>query len=138
MKARIAARVALLGAFCLSCAGAPAAAAQRRHLPPGLWGGEHVRVIVSGAGALLEFDCASGRIDRPIVMDGGSFTTQGTYAPEHGGPRRDVDSGPARARYIGRITGDTMRLTIRLEHDTNPVGVFTLKLGNDPLLTKCR
>ena len=97
-----------------------------------------MRMNVSGAGALLEFDCASGGIDRPIVMDGSGFTTQGTYSPEHGGPRRDVDSGPAHARYTGRITGDTMRLTVRLEHDKNPVGVFTLKRGDDSLLTKCR
>jgi hypothetical protein len=96
-------------------------------------------MIVSGAGALLEFDCASGRIDRPIVVDEkGSFTTQGTYSPEHGGARRDVDAGPAHARYIGRITGDTMRLTIRLEHDRKPVGVFALRRGDDSLLTKCR
>jgi hypothetical protein len=96
-------------------------------------------MIVSSSGALLEYDCASGKIDRPIIVDvRGGFNTQGSYASEHGGPRRDGDTALTRARYVGRVRGDTMRLTVTLEHSEKPVGVFTLTRGNDPLLTKCR
>jgi len=93
---------------------------------------------VSGAGALLEFDCANGRIDRPIVMDGGGFAIQGSYSSEHGGPRRDADASLTRARYAGRVSGNTMRLTVWIGRDKKPIGVFSLKRGDDTLLTKCR
>ena len=96
-------------------------------------------MIVSSSGALLEYDCASGKIDRPIILDvSGGFDAQGSYVLEHGGARRDGDAVVTRARYVGRVNGDTMRLTVRLEDSEKPVGVFTLTRGDDPLLTKCR
>jgi hypothetical protein len=96
-------------------------------------------MTVSNSGALLEYDCASGKIDRPIILDvRGGFDAQGSYVSEHGGPQRDGDAAVTRARYVGRVNGDTMRLTVRLEHSEKPAGVFTLTRGDDPLLTKCR
>jgi hypothetical protein len=96
-------------------------------------------MIVSSSGALLEYDCANGKIDQPIVLDArGGFDVQGSYASEHGGPRRDDDAVVTRAQYVGRVSGDTMRLTVRVEHRKKPVGVFTLTRGDDPLLAKCR
>ena len=96
-------------------------------------------MIVSSTGALLEYDCASGKIDRPIVLDAnGGFSTPGSYVPEHGGPRRGEDASASRARYAGRVRGGRMRLTVTLEQSKTPLGVFTLTHGDDPLLTKCR
>jgi hypothetical protein len=140
-RARTIATLTLLGSFVLRIvwAGNLPPAGQRRQVPPGLWGGEHVRMIVSSSGASLEYDCASGRIDGPIILDArGGFNVQGSYASERGGPRRDGDAVVTRAQYVGRVSGDTMRLTVRLEHSKKPVGVFTLTRGNDPLLAKCR
>jgi hypothetical protein len=129
----------LLGSFAPCIAWADGATAQGRELPSGLWGGEHVRMIVSSGGALLEYDCANGKIDRPIILDvRGGFDAQGSYTSERGGPRRDGDAFVTRARYVGRLRGDTMRLAVRLEHSKKPLGVFTLTRGDDPLLTKCR
>jgi len=94
---------------------------------------------VSAAGARLEFDCAGGTIDQPIVLDArGQFDLKGSYTTERGGPRRDGGRTGAPARYVGRVGGDTMRLTVRLEAEKEPVGVFTLKRDYDTLLTKCR
>jgi hypothetical protein len=140
-KARTIAILAFFGSFALGIAWADGLppAAQRRQVPPGLWGGEHVRMMVSTRGTLLEYDCASGKIDRPVILDvRGGFNTEGSYTSERGGPRRDGDAVVTRARYVGRVSGDTMRLTVRLEHSKEPVGVFTLTRGDDPLLTKCR
>lgn len=134
-----AATIAIVVLFALFWPGGAGVAGQTRQLPPGLWGGEHVRMVVSTRGALLEYECASGKIDGRIILDvRGEFNTQGSYVPEHGGPRRDGDAVATRARYAGRVSGDTMRLTVRLGHGKKPVGVFTLTRGNDPLLTKCR
>ena len=117
--------------------GAPAEDSAR--LPPGLWGGDHIRMEINGEGARLEFDCATGTIDQVIVSDSsGRFSVKGSYAPDQPGPQRDGRAAPARALYVGQVRGETMTLTVTLEADAQQVGRFTLNRGNDPLLTKCR
>ena len=63
---RIVAILVLLGSFWLraSNAGGPT-----RQLPAGVWGDVHARMIVSERGTLFESYRASGRIDRPIILD---------------------------------------------------------------------
>lgn len=108
-------------------------------LAPGLWGGAHLRMVVNRSGARLEFDCAEGTIDQPINVDAsGRFAAKGSFTPEHGGPRRDDRIAAPRARFVGRTSGDAMKLTVTLESSKQPVGVFSLTRGNDALLTKCR
>src|SRR6266508_1184386 len=114
-------------------------AAESRSMAPGLWGGDHVRMTVSRTGARLEYDCADSTVDQPIILDArGRFTAKGAYTPAHGGPRRNGEAAAGRARYVGEVRADTMRLTATLENTKQPVGVFTLRRGDDPLLTKCR
>jgi hypothetical protein len=109
-----------------------------RALPVGTWGGEHVRLEVSERGAELEFDCAHGRIERPIRLDAqGSFDMAGDFTPEHGGPvRRDEVVHAAEARYAGRLDGQTLVLTVT--RDEAVIGRFTLAFGKRPRLMKCR
>jgi hypothetical protein len=115
------------------------AAAESRPLASGLWGGDHVRMTVNRTGAELEYDCADSTIDQPIIVDArGRFTAKGSYRPAHGGPRREGRDGAGRARYVGEVRADTMRLTVTLENAKQPAGSFTLRRGDDPLLTKCR
>jgi len=108
-------------------------------LAPGLWGGAHVRMVVDRSGARLEFDCAEGTIDQPINVDArGRFAVRGSFTQEHGGPRREDQVARARARFVGQVSGDAMKLTVTLESSKQPIGVFSMTRGNDPLLTKCR
>ena len=117
----------------------PPQAAQLRRIMPGVWGGDHVRMMVSRTGARLEYDCAESTIDEPIIVDAkGKFTAKGSYTPDRGGPRRTGPAPAPRARYVGEVSADTMKLTVTLEGTKEAVGVFTLKRGEDPLLTKCR
>jgi len=96
-------------------------------------------MTVTDLGARLEFDCAGGTIDQPIVLDtSGRFTVKGSYSPEHGGPRRRESPAAARARYLGRVNGDVMQLTVTLESGDERVGTFRLKRDANVLLTKCR
>ena len=130
----------LIGPFAsnLRSAGPPPVAESRR-VPPGLWGGAHVRMVVGTEDARLEYDCASGTIDRPIVLDAtGRFSATGSHSSERGGPRREGQAAVARARYVGRIRGNTMTLTVTLEDPKQRIGVFTLARNDDTLLTKCR
>ena len=96
-------------------------------------------MTISDLGTRLEFDCAGGTIDQPIVLDAsGRFTMKGSYTPEHGGPRRREPAAAARAHYAGRVNGDVMQLTVTLETGDERVGTFSLKRDADVLLTKCR
>jgi hypothetical protein len=96
-------------------------------------------MVIDRAGARLEYDCADSTIDQPIILDAkGRFTAKGSYTPAHGGPRRERHDTASRARYVGEVRADTMRLTVTLENVKQAVGVFTLRRGDDPLLTKCR
>jgi len=99
----------------------------------GIWGGDHIRLEVTGHSATIEYDCANGTIDGPLVVDGrGNFKLTGTHVREHGGPIRRGESGNARrARYSGWTDGKRMTLTVVLSDAKETVGIFTLIRGNE-------
>ncbi len=109
-------------------------------VPAGAWGGEHVNMQVTDAGADLEFDCAHGRIDGRMNVDGkGAFDLKGTYTQEHGGPSRDdEETANQPARYTGQTDGKTMTLTITLTGTKQNAGSFTLTYNTQSILKKCR
>lgn len=126
--------------------------AARRHLAAGHWGGPHVRLDVTEAGASFEFDCAHGAVGRPIELDAdGGFDVSGTYAEESGGPSHDVSvaeepgdpsatsgavAAGGAARYVGRLADETLSLVVKLAGGRQ-VGQFSLKRGAAPRLFKC-
>src|SRR4029450_12762619 len=108
-------------------------------LPPGQWGGEHISLTVSPAGASLEVDCAHGPVDEAPRLDSqGQFNLRGTYVREHGGPIRDgepEDSHPA--LYFGQLQGPSVMLSIRLPDVGMQIGPYVAQLGQQPRLVKC-
>jgi hypothetical protein len=116
------------------------AEAKGDRLAAGVWGGEHVRLQVNDGGAAVEFDCANGSIDQPVVLDGeGRFNVKGRYAAEHGGPvRRDETDNTRPARYAGQVKGDTLTLNVTVGDSKESVGPFTLTRGSEGRVMKCR
>ena len=106
----------------------------------GVWGGAHLRMNVSGEGASLDFDCANGQIAAPFVADAeGGFDLPGTYTREGPGPIRIGREPSARpARYTGRVEGERMTLSVRLEGSATPLAEFTLTHGSEGRVVKCR
>jgi hypothetical protein len=136
--ARIVALVAL--AFNGACAGLPVTAGTQARVPVGIWGGEHVALTVMDAGAHLEFDCASGDIEKPLELDAeGGLNVEGVFVQEHAGPVR-VGQEPERkpARYAGRVEAKTMTLDVVIIESNEKVGTFTLTLDAVPRVRKCR
>ena len=106
---------------------------------PSEWGGDHVGLTVLATGGTLEYDCASGTIDQPIVAaTNGNFIAQGTHTRGHGGPSM-VGEIPDRhpARYEGWTDGETMRLTVTLTDTGEKLGSFTLVRGQSPRVFRC-
>jgi len=105
----------------------------------GPWGGDHIRMDVVPGGATLEYDCAHGTIDEPIVPDsGGRFSAGGTHTFEHGGPTRiDEPENRHQARYDGRVVGDTLEITVTVIDTRQRLGTFMLTFRHAARIVKC-
>lgn len=109
-----------------------------QRIPSGLWGGQHISIDVGTKSATIEYDCASGVIDGPLVVDAdGHFNLRGTHRPERGGPVRADDNSPGHpATYTGTIKGNTMTLTLKVGDSDEET--FTLEKGKPGELVKCK
>jgi len=104
----------------------------------GLWGGLHVSLEISDQGSTLEFDCATGSISEPILLDSaGRFDVTGSYTRQGPGPIREGVQSDARANYSGRVTGETMQLKVRLQGSSEPIFDLSLTRGKQGKVTKC-
>jgi len=102
----------------------------------GSFGGPHIGVDLEGGLGSVQFDCAAGPIDQPIIS-GGPFNAPGTYLPGQAGP---VHVGQIftvkRATYSGTATKTDMTMTVTLE-DGEVMGPFALALGAPAQVTRC-
>ncbi len=105
----------------------------------GEWGGVHLGLVVTAAGADLEYDCAAGRITGAVRPDGnGRFAAVGVHFPGHGGPIGIDTTGESHpARYVGTVRGDQMTITVTLTDTGDQLGTFTLIHGASPHVFKC-
>jgi len=107
----------------------------------GAWNGAHISVELTAQGGTVEFDCAHGAIEEPLVPDQrGRFEVTGRYFEERGGPARadaPEDAGMA-VRYRGTAKADRMQLTVTRSDSGVRIGAFTLVRGAEPTLVKCR
>lgn len=103
------------------------------------WGTGGIGLRVADEGVSVEFDCAHGTINEPLVVDAnGRFDAMGTYVTERPGPvREDRQPAAQQARYSGQVEGETMTVTIRLEDTKQNIGTFTLTRNKYPRLRKC-
>ena len=104
----------------------------------GQWGGPHVSLVLEGGLGTIEYDCASGTIDTPVIpAPDGSFAATGTHRPGQGGPIRVGQIFISkRAAYVGKIEKDHMTLGVQLEDGTT-IGPFSLDRGAQGQLTRC-
>ena len=109
-----------------------------QRIATGVWGGEHINIEVGAKSATIEYDCASGEIEGPLVVDAdGNFKLRGTHRMERGGPiRADENPKAYPATYTGSIKGNTMTLTLKLSDSDEET--FTLEKGTAGQLFKCK
>jgi hypothetical protein len=108
-------------------------------VPIGPWGGAHAALDVTASGGRIEYDCAHGTLDEPLVLDArGRFDVTGSHTLEHGGPVRDDEQLISRpARYTGRVNDARMTLTVTLTDTGETIGSFTLIQGETGRVLKC-
>lgn len=105
----------------------------------GRWGGQHVGLEMGEASGRLDYDCAAGTIDGPVLLDAaGRFAATGTHTPGTGGPAQVGVTPPAHpATYSGSVRGDTMTLEIEVPAIGARIGPYTLRRGTEPVLLRC-
>jgi hypothetical protein len=124
--------------FVVACASNPGGASRLERVPQGDWGGQHVRLTVQDAGGTIEFDCAHGSLDEPLLLDtSGHFDVKGRLVAEGGPLRQDEPENARPARYHGESDGQHMSLQVTLEGGEDG-GTFSLDKGSPGRLFKCR
>ena len=115
-----------------------ARAQNMQRIPTGVWGGQHISIEVGEKSATIEYDCASGVIDGPLVVDKyGNFKLRGTHKIERGGPISPDDTSKGQpASYTGSIKGNTMTLILKV--GDSDAETFTLEKGKEGELVKCK
>lgn len=105
----------------------------------GLWGARHIILVADKAGAVLEYDCAHGTIDQPLISNAdGYFYFRGTHTWEAGGPiqiDQQFDTQPA--RYYGTVSGNTLNLSIFLPDEGQVLGPYVLVQDDPGRVFKC-
>lgn len=104
----------------------------------GEWGGPHVGLSLTPAGGSLDYDCAAGTIEGPLIIrSGGTFVGEGVHTPGWGGPEIAGQVRPSyRIRYSGLVQGSTMTFEGRTENGVR-IGPFTLRRGAEPIILRC-
>ena len=110
-----------------------------RKVKKGVWGGDHIILEVSDAGATVMFECADGTIEEPLVIDrNGRFDVRGVHLRRTGGPARsDQKPERLRARYTGSVNGNSMTLTVTLRDTNETAGPYSLTYNERPELRRC-
>lgn len=109
-----------------------------QRIPIGNWGGQHINMKVGAKSATIEYDCATGVIQGPLLVDrDGNFNLRGTHTMQRGGPvRADEKPNEVPATYTGSIKGNMM--TLKLKVSDEEVETFTLEKGKQGELFKCK
>jgi hypothetical protein len=112
---------------------------EQNRVAAGDWGGQNVRMNVTETGARLQFTCARGSIEEPLVLDNeGRFSAKGVFTADAMGPLRKDNppkSGPA--LYNGTVSDTKMTLTITFIETKEKAGEYSLEYGKPGRVWRC-
>ena len=105
----------------------------------GTWSGPNISLEVTESGARVEFVCAHGTMDEPLILKDGRFTVPGTFVRERGGPTREGESEKGTpVKYRGEFDGERLTLTFSVAGDGSDAETFSLTRGTQGRLIKCK
>ena len=101
----------------------------------GMWGGENAALMADDTSAHVHVGCTYGNIHQQIIPDAdGRFDVPG----EHNITAHPVDRGILHpARFVGRVSGGSMVLTVTLTDTTVTLGPVQLSYGKEPRMGPC-
>jgi hypothetical protein len=101
----------------------------------GMWGGENAALMADDTSAHVHIGCTYGNIHNRIMLNAdGRFDMAG----EQNITAYPVDRGILHpARFVGRVSGSSMTLTITLTDTTVTLGPVLLWYGKEPRMGPC-
>jgi hypothetical protein len=105
-------------------------------LSAGLWGGDHIQMMITDSGATFQTDCGSGTIDQRLAVDAaGAFHATGTLTLTN-----TPSATPTPATFDGTIREvDHMSLKVTTTVNNNPsTTTYRLEKGEDGRLSRCQ
>jgi hypothetical protein len=100
-----------------------------------MWGGDNAALMADDTSAHVHIGCTYGNIHQQIITDAdGRFDVPG----EQNITAHPVDRGIEHpARFVGRVIGGTMTLTVTLTDTTVTLGPVELSFGKEPRMGPC-
>jgi len=101
----------------------------------GMWGGENAALIADDSSAHIHIGCTYGDVHHRIIPDhDGRFDVPG----EQNITAHPVDRGILHpARFVGRVIGTSLTLTVTLTDTTVTLGPVQVFFGKEPQMGPC-
>lgn len=107
----------------------------------GVWGtdGQNgATLTVTATGATLETSCGEGTVAAALLADaGGAFQAGGTYGRIGGAPPPDGVWPKYAATFKGKVTGETLSLTVQMDSLPQALGPYLLTHGHRGQIIYC-
>jgi hypothetical protein len=104
----------------------------------GKWGARGIIVNVTETKVTLNFDCAEGEINKKVVFKNNQFSETGTYTQFMGNmPIFNDGPKPKPVLYEGKLSGDSLNLTIKSEDGISVIGNYTIIRNYEGRIYQC-
>lgn len=104
----------------------------------GRWGGQGISVLASDTQVILDFDCASGTINKKVMLSNNLFLEKGNYTQFAGNvPINANPPEPKIVQYEGNLSGNNLSLTIKSEDGKTVIGKYIIVKNETGKIIRC-
>lgn len=104
----------------------------------GKWGGQGISVLASDTQVDFQFDCATGMINKKVVMSNNLFSEKGTYTQYAGNlPIKANPAEPKNVLYEGTVSVNDVSIVIKSEDGKTIISKYNLSKNNAGTIVRC-
>ncbi len=104
----------------------------------GKWGGQGVEILATDTQINFSFDCASGVIEKNVVLVNNQFIERGTYTAFKGNNPINIEPPqPQNVQYQGNLASDVLTLSIKSDDGKTQIATYTISKNVVAKIVKC-
>lgn len=104
----------------------------------GKWGGQGVSVLASDTQVDFQFDCATGMINKKVMMSNNVFAEKGTHTQYAGNLPININPPePKVVWYEGTVSGNNVSIVIKSEDGKTIIGKYNLSKNTAGTIVRC-
>jgi hypothetical protein len=104
----------------------------------GQWGGKGINIVASETDVTFDFDCATGIINRKVMVSSNQFSERGTFKLSVGNaPIIGDGPKPQNVQYEAKVNGNDINLDIMSEDGKTLIGTYTATKDTSGKLFRC-